>query len=122
MRNILLILALLLATTPVFANPNVETNIGDCSITSLTGSTSQQILAANPQRKYLQIFNPAASDAIYVNLAGGTAGTTATSTGTLKIAAQGNVTFAGGTGAVIPMNAITVNGTASDAVICFEGR
>lgn len=105
------------------ANATVtRTSLNDCSITSLTGSTSQQIIAANPNRLYLEIFNPAASDAIYVNLAGGTAGTTATSTGTVKVAAQGTVIFTGESGSSMPVNAITVNGTASDAVVCFEGR
>lgn len=99
----------------------VRMNLNDCSITSLTGSASQQILAANPNRKYLYLFNPAASDKIYVNLAGGTAGTTATSTGTISIAAAGSISF-DGEGSTMPINAITVNGTASDAVICFEGR
>ena len=122
MRNIFILLALLLASAPAFATNVTSTNIGDCSITSLTGSTSQQVLAANPQRKYLQIFNPNASDKIYVNLAGGTAGTSASSTGTMSIAAAGNITFTGSQGSAMPINAITVNGTAANSVICFEGR
>lgn len=99
----------------------IRTNFNDCSITSLTGSASQQILGINPNRKYLEIFNPNSSDAVYVNLAGGVAGTSATSTGTIKIAAQGSVVI-DGVSATMPMNAITVNGTAADAVICYEGR
>lgn len=122
MRTLLSFLTVLLISSHVFASNVTATNIGDCSITSLTGSTSQQVLAANPQRKYLQIFNPNASDKIYVNLAGGTAGTTATSTGTISIAAAGNVTFTGSQGSAMPINSVTVNGTASDAIICLEGR
>lgn len=122
MRYILVLLSILTLSAPAFANPLAVMSLGDCSITSLTGSTSQQILAANPQRKYLQIFNPAASDKIYVNFAGGTAGTTVTSTGTVSIAAGANVTFLGNGTQPMIINAITVNGTAADAVICYEGR
>lgn len=99
----------------------VRMNLNDCSITSLTGSTSQLLVAANPNRKYLYIYNSAASDKIYVNLAGGTAGTTATSTGTIAIAAGGNVQFDGNS-TTMPINAIYTNGTSADAVICYEGR
>lgn len=122
MRKLLLLLTVSLFSAPAFATQVTPANIGDCSITSLTGSASQQILASNAQRKYLQIFNPNASDKIYVNLAGGTAGTSASSTGTISIAAAGNVTFTGSQGSAMPINAITVNGTASDTVICLEGR
>ena len=115
--------ALLAATlsTPAFANV-VPTSLNDCSITSLTGSTSQVIVAANPNRRYLEIFNPNASNPIYVNLAGGTAGTTATSTGTIPVLHTTSVIFNGDVGSSMPINAITVNGTAADAVICYEGR
>lgn len=122
MRHFLAFLSVLLLSSAAFAGTVAQTALGDCSITSLTGSTSQQILAANPQRKYLEIFNPNASDKIYVNLSGGTAGTTATSTGTISIAAAGSVIFNGENGSSMPINAITTNGSASDAVICFEGR
>lgn len=122
MRKLLILLTFSLFSAPAFATQTVPANIGDCSITSLTGSTSQIILPANAQRKYLQIFNPNASNKIFVNLSGGTAGTAASSTGTISIAAAGNITFTGSQGSAMPVNAITVNGTASDSVICLEGR
>lgn len=98
-----------------------RTSLYDCSITSLTGSASQTILAANVNRRYMEIFNPNASDAIYVNLAGGTAGATATSTGTIQVAHGTSIIF-DGIQNMMPINSITVNGTASDAIICYEGR
>lgn len=122
MRYIIAVLSILTLSAPAFANPLAVMSLADCSITALTGSASQQILAGNVQRKYLQIFNPNASDKIYVNFSGGTAGNTATSTGTMSIAALASVIFTGSATTPMLINAITVNGTANDAIICYEGR
>jgi hypothetical protein len=92
--------------------------VRDCSIASLSGS-SQQILAANPQRKFLFIVNNGAgSNSVGLNLAGGTAAINGS--GTITLAANGSFLIQ----ANVPQiyNAITVIGTAAQSVQCFEGR
>lgn len=120
MRKLFSALALLLTFVflPLTANADgaqIPYNVVDCSISSLTGS-SQSLVAKNPQRKYLMIFNSGANIA-YVNLAGGTAATSGISS--LSVAVGGTVLV---NGAYIDTTAVTVIGTASQPVTCYEGR
>ena len=90
--------------------------IADCSISSLSGS-SQQVVAANQQRKYLMIYNSSASNSAYVNLAGGTAATSGASS--IVLSPTQSVVL---TGSNIATNKVTVIGTSSQPLSCFEGR
>lgn len=93
----------------------------DCSIASLSG-TSTQIVAANPQRKYLELCNNGATNNVGVNFAGGTA----------AIAGAGTITLVPGSckeyGALDsylpwpPTGAVTVIGTSAQPIACYEGK
>lgn len=90
-------------------------SLADCSISSLSGS-SQSLIAANPQRKYLMVFNSGANNA-YVNLAGGTAATSGASSVVLGVGSSVVIS-----GTSISRSAVTVIGTAAQPVTCYEGR
>lgn len=95
-----------------FAQPD---SISDCSISSLSGS-SQSLAAAAQNRKSILIFNSGANNA-YVNLAGGTAATSGASS--VLIAPGASLTYSG---QYVPITAITVIGTASQPIACFQGK
>lgn len=117
-RFLLTLLAACVFAPAAFAQ-QVPFTINDCSISSLSGS-SQQLLAANPNRKYLMITNSSTTQTAYVNLAGGTA---ASAVSSLIIATTGGIlTYTGGPGNTPPTNKITVTGTPGSPVTCYEGR
>ena len=94
----------------------------DCSIASLSGS-STQLLAANANRKYLLICNIGATgDNIGVNLSGGTAAIAGTGTITLVPGSCKEFAIAMSYLPNPPANAITVIGTSGQPVACTEGR
>jgi len=111
----LFLLVTLLFAVPAFAQTQTLYSLTDCSISSLSGS-SQSLVVSNPQRKYLMIFNPASHNE-YVNLAGGTASTSGASSVTLGTGAS--IVLDGNT---LSRSAITVIGTASDKLTCYEGK
>lgn len=120
MRNLFLSLVSLLAfasfASVAYADgTQLPYNVVDCSIGSLSGS-SQALVAKNPQRKYLMIFNSGANIA-YVNLAGGTAATSGISS--LPLATGSSVVISGG---YVDTTAVTVIGTSAQPVTCYEGR
>lgn len=88
----------------------------DCGISSLSGS-SQSIAVANPNRKYLGIFNTGNAN-IFVNVAGGTAAITGISS--ITVPSGSSLVMLGTAG--LPRNAVTVIGTAAQPVSCFEGN
>lgn len=87
----------------------------DCSKASLSGS-SQNILSANPQRRYLFIQNTGTSS-IGVNIAGGTAAIGGTGTITLLPGTSLEYTATG-----LPTAAVNAIGTGSQPLACIEGR
>lgn len=101
------------ATAP--NNPLIYT-LRDCGISSLSGS-SQSLAVANPNRKYLGIFNSGNAN-VYVNVAGGTAASSGVSS--IPISSGNSLIMLGGSG--IPRNLITVIGTAAQPLACFEGN
>lgn len=111
----LLLLAFLLFATPALAQTQTLYSLTDCSISSLSGS-SQSLVAANPQRKYLMIFNPASHNE-FVNLAGGTAATSGASS--VTVPNGGSIIMTGNT---LSRSAVTVIGTSTDKLTCFEGK
>jgi hypothetical protein len=124
MRKLLAFAALLslAAAQPALAQLAANYTINDCSIGSLSGS-SQQLLAANPQRKFLEINNPSTNQIVYLNLAGGTAASAVSSLVMGPVASSVNsLTFTGGAGALPPANKITVTGSPGSPVTCYEGR
>lgn len=82
----------------------------DASIASLAG-TSEQLLAANPIRQFLEIHNPNASNKIAYSFGSSAA-----------LNAAGSYTLAAGATATydifVPTGAVQVIGTASDKVTC----
>lgn len=114
MRKLALSLISLLFATQAFAQA-VPYSLADCSISSLSGS-SQTIIAANPQRKYLMIFNSGANTA-YVNLSGGTAATSGASSIVLGVGSSIVIS-----GNQIDTSAAKVIGTAAQPLTCYEGR
>lgn len=116
-RFLILFLAMLGLAFPASAQVANLYTLRDCGISSLSGS-SQSLAVANPQRKYLGIFNTG-NATIYVNVAGGTAATTGIAS--INIASGSSLVMKLGDGA-IPRNAITVIGTAAQPVACFEGN
>ena len=87
--------------------------VNDKSIAALSGS-SQTLLVANPDRRYLLIQNTGAAD-VGVNLLGGTA----------ALAGPGTIILTPGgsyepDANFIPTNAITVIGTVAEPVFCVE--
>jgi len=115
MKKILLAATSLLLMASAANAQQFPYTLYDCSISSLTGS-SQQIIAANPQRKYLMIFNSGANPA-YVNLAGGTAATSGASSVALSVGASIVVS-----GPTISTSKVTAIGTAAQPLTCYEGR
>lgn len=118
MRNLLLALASLLTISCFSAEALAQAypyNLVDCSVSSLSGS-SQALVAKNPQRKYLMIFDSGANP-VYVNLAGGTASSSGVSS--IPVAVGGSVVISGD---YIDTTAATVIGTSGQPVTCFEGR
>lgn len=116
MRFLYLIPAIALLASPALAQA-LPTAVADCSIASLTGS-SQQLVAANPQRKYLQVYNSGANT-IYLNLSGGTAASSGASSVAVASAAYATVIQ---NSDVIMTNKVTVTGTSTQPVTCYEGR
>lgn len=114
---IALVLCTLFVGTPDLAQASTTTNyaLADCSISSLSGS-SQQVVAANPQRQYLMLFNSGANT-VYVNLAGGTAASSGASSIPLGVGASVVVN-----GANVSRSAVTVTGTSTQPITCYEGR
>lgn len=88
----------------------------DCSISSLSGS-SQSLSVANPNRKYLGIFNTG-NASVYVNVTGGTAANTGISSITIN---SGNALIWKMPDGV-SRNAITIIGTSGQPVTCTEGN
>lgn len=88
----------------------------DCGISSLSGS-SQSLAVANPNRKYLGIFN-SGNATVYVNAAGGTAATSGVAS--IPVVSGGSLLFKEPDG--LARNAITIIGTAAQPVACFEGN
>lgn len=111
----LLFAILTLCSLPAFASPAPYYNLVDCSISSLSGS-SQQIVAANPNRQYLMLFNSGANTA-YVNLTGGTAASSGASSVALGVGASVVIS-----GQQIATNKVTITGTAAQPFTCYEGR
>ena len=83
--------------------------VTDASIASMSG-ISQTLLAANPNREYIEIIN-SGSATVWVNLTGGTA---AANTG---IPILSNGSWRGDV--FVPSNAITVIGTAGQPLSCY---
>lgn len=118
MRNLFLSLVSLLAISCFATSANAQSypyNLADCSISSLSGS-SQTLVAKNPQRKYLMVYNSGANTA-YVNLAGGTAATSGISSVPLTVGASVVIS-----GNQTDTTAVTVVGTTAQPVTCYEGR
>lgn len=111
-RKIAMLLTAFFFAAPAFAQQALPFTFSSCSISSLTGS-SQSLLSANPNRKYLFLFNSGANNA-YVDLAGNTA----TSADTLLVPGSSLVI----SGSQIPVNAINITGTSSQPFACNEGR
>ncbi len=88
----------------------------DCGISSLSGS-SQSLAVANPQRKYLGIFN-SGNATVYVNAAGGTAASTGIAS--IPVVSGGSLIFKEPEG--LARNPITIIGTTAQPVACFEGN
>jgi hypothetical protein len=84
----------------------------DYSVSSSSGS-SQQLLAANTGRGFLIIGNPNASNAVWVNLTGGTAA--ANGVGCIQLAAGQYIYFV----ETIMTNAITATATAGSVITCI---
>lgn len=101
----------------------------DCSIASMSGS-SQKLgtaftLATNFNRKYLYICNntSVAGDSVGVNLTGGTAALNGA--GTVTLVQGACLEFSANPGSGLPQppsGAVTVIGTSSQPVLCYEGR
>jgi hypothetical protein len=106
----------LLLPVCAFAQVNPVTTERDCGISSLSGS-SQTIAVANPNRKYLGLFN-SGNASVYVNAAGGTAASTGIAS--IPVTSGGSLLFKLPEG--IPRNAITIIGTSGQPVACFEGN
>lgn len=87
--------------------------VNDKSIASLSGS-SQPLLPANPDRRYLLIQNTGSAN-VGVNLAGGTAALGGL--GTITLAPNGSYEPDSN---FIPTNAVTVIGTTGQPVFCVE--
>src|SRR5215813_5213973 len=87
--------------------------VNDKSVASLAGS-SQVLLIANPDRRYLLIQNTGSSN-VGVNLAGGPAAIGGA--GTITLLPGGSYEPDAG---FIPTNPINVIGTAGQPVVCFE--
>lgn len=87
--------------------------VNDKSIAALSG-TSQMLLIANPDRKYLLIQNTGNTN-IGVNLAGGPAAIGGV--GTITLVPTGSYEPDAG---FIPTNPINVIGTVGQPIVCFE--
>lgn len=115
---VLALISLLSFALPQQASAEAAYNIRDCSISSLSGS-SQSLAVANPNRKYLGIFNGGANT-VYVNVAGGTAASTSISS--IAMPPNYSLIFSPDNNRSVSNNAITIIGTAGQPVTCFEGR
>src|ERR1700743_809885 len=116
MRNLFLSLVSLLALSCFATVAQAQTfpySLADCSIASLSGS-SQALVAKNPQRKYLFIFNSGANTA-YVNLAGGTGARRGASSFPLSVGSSLVIN-----GPTIDTSAATVIGTSTQPITCYE--
>lgn len=122
MRKFISILLSLLALMPVAALAQTSPgglmiySLRDCGISSLSGS-SQNLAVANPNRKYMGVFN-SGNATIYVNFAGGTAASTGIASA--SVVSGGSIVMLPTQG--ISRNLITVIGTAGQPVACFEGN
>lgn len=117
-RFVAIVAAIILFALPALANP-LWTN-RNCGITAMSG-TSTQLLAANPQRHYLLLCNfGAAGD----NVTFGMAGETAVANQGLTLVPGACKEFSDYTSYLPnpPANAITVIGTSTQPVVCYEGR
>ena len=114
----LLFAVLMLFSDGAFAQVGPAYTNRDCSIASLSGS-SQTIAVANPNRKFLGIYNSGATT-VWVNVAGGTAAVNGTSS--IVLPSTYSLIFSAQPGAGVASNAITVIGTAAQPLTCFEGR
>ncbi len=90
----------------------------DCGISSLSGA-SQTLVVANPNRKFLGIYNTGANT-VFVNAAGGTAAITGISS--IALPPNYSLIYQPVNGAGVSNNAITIIGTSGQPVACFEGR
>lgn len=118
MRYILSIILAAVFVCPAIASAQVTPtfNSRDCGISSLSGS-SQSLAVANPNRKYIGIFN-SGNASVYVNSAGGTAATSGIAS--IPVTSGGSLIYKLPEG--VPRNAITIIGTAGQPVACFEGN
>jgi hypothetical protein len=117
-------LAFLTASQAEAQNASLR-SFNDCSIAALSGA-SQQILPANPNRSYLLICNTATTNNAGVNFTGGTAVIGGAGTYTLlpNNVAQSCKEYAAGFSYLPPppSGAINVIGTATQTLLCLEGR
>lgn len=88
----------------------------DCGISSMSGA-SQSIAVANPNRRFLGIYNTG-NASVYVNVAGGTAANTGISS--IIVTSGSSLIFQGANG--VNRNAVTILGTSGQPVSCFEGN
>lgn len=92
-------------------------NIVDISGTVTAGAASQQILAADPNRRYIMCQNPiAATEPLFVNF-GAAASTT---TASYELAAGGSVAFTGA--GYVPMGTVNITAvTTGHRFVCKWG-
>lgn len=88
----------------------------DCGISSLSGS-SQSLAVANPNRRFLGIYNTGTAS-VYVNAVGGTAASTGIAS--ITVTSGSSLIFQGQNG--VNRNAVTIIGTTAQPVACFEGN
>jgi|HubBroStandDraft_5_1064220.scaffolds.fasta_scaffold194980_3 hypothetical protein len=105
--------ALLFASAPAYAY-----FYNDCSIASLSGSSTALFTKTNPQRKSLVIFNSSTVDNVGVNLAGGTAAIGGT--GTITLVPLGSISYTDSDN--MPFGLVSVIGTSGQPLVCLEGR
>lgn len=101
-------------------------SLRDCSIASLSGSSQTLLSAASYNRKYLLVCNFGTSNSVGINFSGGTAAIAGAGTYTLPDtggpAAQCKEFSINSNLPVPPANVITVIGTSTQPVQCWEGR
>jgi len=115
LSSIILAISLLLPGV-AFSQVTPAYTLRDCGISSLSGS-SQSLAVANPNRKYLGIFN-SGNASVYINAIGGTAASTGIAS--IPLASGGSLIFKEPEGSA--RNAITIIGTSGQPVACFEGN
>ena len=94
---------LLVAQDFLMGNQPIPPNAGPTSDASVTvGTTSTQILASNPARKFLLVQNPSSSAAVFIGL-----GAEATmGAGSIELQPNGSTLVFGSTGGFVPTDAV----------------